>query len=118
MCRLTYRSGVTTAITAPSGKGFLQGLSTAFSTGSLHALARGAVIQEETALHITISLSLTPSVSTQIAALRSQLFESSLEHWVRVRKVCCHLSCLYNISSFSSILCFHLRLYREISRLS
>ena len=92
MCRLTYRSGVTTAITAPSGKGFLQGLSTAFSTGSLHALARGAVIQEETALHITISPSLAPSVSTQIAALRSQLFESSLGHWVRVRNVCCHFS--------------------------
>jgi hypothetical protein len=84
---LAYRNGVTTAITAPSGNGFLQGVSTAFSAGSPNALARGAVVQDETALHITISLSLVPSVSTQIAALRSQLFESSLKHWVRVRKV-------------------------------
>ena len=99
ICRLAYRNGVTTAVTAPSGnKGFLQGVSTAFSAGSPNALAKGAIIQEETALHITISLTLAPSVSTQIAALRSQLFESSLKHWVRVRKVCRHLLCLHNIS--------------------
>ena len=104
MCRLAYRNGVTTAITAPSGSGFLQGVSTAFSAGSANALGRGAVVQEETALHITISLSLTPSVSTQIAALRSQLFESSLEHWVHVRKVClsfCHVSIIFLHSSLS-----------------
>ena len=83
---------MTSAVTAPSGNGFLQGVSTAFSTGSANALARGAIVQEETALHITISPSLAPSVSTQIAALRSQLFESRLDHWVRVRKVWCHLS--------------------------
>ena len=88
MCRLAYRNGVTTAVTAPSSNGFLQGVSTAFSAGSPNALARGAIIQEETALHVTISFSLTPSVSTQIAALRTQLYESSLKHWVRVRKVC------------------------------
>lgn len=78
---------MTTVITAPSGDGFLQGLSTAFSAGSPHALAPGAILQEETALHITISFSLTPSVSTQIAALRFQLFESSVKPWVRVREV-------------------------------
>ncbi|KAF8801695.1 amidohydrolase [Phlegmacium glaucopus] len=83
---LAYRNGVTTAITAPSGRGFLQGLSTAFSAGSPHALARGAIVQEETALHVTISFSLDSSVSTQIAALRSQLFESSLRPWFRVRE--------------------------------
>ena len=88
MCRLAYRNGVTTAITAPKGNGFLQGISAAFSAGSLNALARGAIVQDETALHVTISHSLKSSVSTQIAALRSQLFESSLKHWVRVRKVC------------------------------
>ena len=60
--------------TAPSGYGFLQGVSTAFSAGSSNALAKGAVIQDETALHISISFSLAPSVSTQIAALRYQLF--------------------------------------------
>ena len=98
ICRLAYRNGVTTAVTAPSGnKGFLQGVSTAFSAGSPNALAKGAIIQEETALHITISLTLAPSVSTQIAALRSQLFESSLKHWVLVRKVC-RLLCFRNIS--------------------
>ena len=118
MCRLAYRNGVTTAITAPSGNGFLQGVSTAFSAGSPNALARGAIIQEETALHITISLSLAPSVSTQIAALRSQLFESNLEHWVRVRQVWFQLSCFRNISPFSSILLFHYHLYRETSRSS
>ena len=69
-------------------------MSTAFRAGSPNALARGAVVQKETALHITISLSLTPSGSTQITVLRSQLFESSLKHWVRVRKVC---RCLHNI---------------------
>jgi hypothetical protein len=87
MYRLAYRNGVTTAITAPSGRGFLQGLSAAFDAGSPNKVARGAIVQEETALHITISFSLTPSVSTQIAALRSQLFQSSLTPWVRVRKV-------------------------------
>jgi len=83
---LAYRNGVTAAITAPSSTGFLKGLSTAFSAGSPNALARGAIVQEETALHIAISLSHTTSVSTQIAALRSQLFESSLRPWVRVRE--------------------------------
>lgn len=118
MYRLAYRNGVTTAITAPSGKGFLQGLSTAFSAGSPNALARGAIVQEETALHITISLFLKLSVSTQIAVLRSQLFESNLEHWIRVRKVCCHL-CLHTIFLRSHrFIFFHLHLYRETSRLS
>lgn len=79
---------MTTAITAPGGAGFLQGLSTAFSVGSSHALTPGAIRQEETALHITISPSLGPSVSTQIAALRSQLSGSSEGPWVRVREVC------------------------------
>jgi hypothetical protein len=97
---LAYRNGVTTAITAPTGNGFLQGLSTAFSAGSLNALARGAVVQKETALHVTISLSLTPSVSTQIATLRSQLFESSLKPWVRVRRVCLSFVMLF-------IICLH-----------
>jgi hypothetical protein len=111
-CRLAYRNGVTTAITAPSGAGFLRGLSTAFSAGSPHALARGAIVQEETALHITISFSLTPSVSTQIAALRSQLFESSLGPWIRVREVC--LIVLFIFSVFNTFSLSH----REISRLS
>ena len=105
--RLAYRNGVTTAVTAPSGNGFLQGVSTAFSAGSSNALAQGAVIQDETALHITISFSLAPSVSTQIAALRYQLFESSLKHWVRVRKVNCRPFCYIFIYIFSPFLILH-----------
>ncbi|KAF8958055.1 hypothetical protein BDZ97DRAFT_1950338 [Flammula alnicola] len=71
---LAYRSGVTTAITAPSGYGFLQGISTAFSVGAPHALAKSAIVQPETALHVTLSFSLPVSVSTQVAALRTLLF--------------------------------------------
>ena len=70
MSRLAYRSGVTLGVTAPRSPGFLLGLGTAFSTGSPHRLAKGAVIQEVTALHIAIDSS-TPSVSTHIAALRN-----------------------------------------------
>ncbi|KDR69239.1 hypothetical protein GALMADRAFT_128703 [Galerina marginata CBS 339.88] len=79
---LAYKSGVTTAITAPSGTGFLQGISTAFSVGAPHALAKGAVVQQETALHVSLSFGLPVSVSTQVSALRTLLFgaeESSTE---------------------------------------
>ena len=117
--RLAYRNGVTTAITAPTGEGFLQGVSTAFSAGSTNALAKGAIVQDETALHITISFSLAPSVSTQIAALRFQLFESSLKHWVRVRKVSV---AIYSFNSFhfilNQILIFYFLFNRVKSRLS
>ncbi|KAF8163787.1 hypothetical protein B0H34DRAFT_614504, partial [Crassisporium funariophilum] len=83
---LAYRAGVTTAITAPSGSGFLQGLSTAFRVGAPHALAKGSIVQEETALHVTISPSLTASVSTQVSALRTQLIGSTSGAWNRVRE--------------------------------
>jgi imidazolonepropionase-like amidohydrolase len=69
---LAYRSGVTVGVTAPSSKGFLSGLSTAFNTGLPHRLAKGAVLQDIVALHVTIDSS-TTSVSTQIAALRNLL---------------------------------------------
>uniref|UniRef100_A0A8H8CNE4 Amidohydrolase-related domain-containing protein n=1 Tax=Psilocybe cubensis TaxID=181762 RepID=A0A8H8CNE4_PSICU len=69
---LAYRSGVTVGVTAPSSSGFLDGLGTAFNTGSSHRLATGAVVQDFTALHISID-STKPSVSTQIAALRRLL---------------------------------------------
>ncbi len=72
-CRLAYRSGVTTAITAPVGYGFLRGTATAFRLGASHALSKGAIIEHETAVHIAISLDQTVSVSTQISALRSLL---------------------------------------------
>ncbi|KAI0635342.1 carbohydrate esterase family 9 protein [Trametes polyzona] len=67
---LAYRSGVTTAITAPVSSGFLSGLSTAFSTVGRHKLEDGALHQEIVALHVSISPIGVPSVSTQIAALR------------------------------------------------
>ena len=70
--RLAYRSGVTTGITAPSSRGFLAGLSTAFNTGRPHRLARGAVVQDIAALHVSIDSS-NPSVSTQISVLRNLL---------------------------------------------
>ncbi|KAJ7253712.1 carbohydrate esterase family 9 protein [Mycena haematopus] len=69
---LGYRSGVTSAVTAPSG-GFISGLSTAFSTVAAHKLVEGAVIQEIAALHVAVSLSSRVSVSTQIATLRGLL---------------------------------------------
>ncbi|KAJ7056224.1 carbohydrate esterase family 9 protein [Mycena amicta] len=78
---LAYRNGVTSAIVAPSHAkpaefilyGFLSGLSTVFSTVAPHKLADGAVLQEIAALHVTVSLNLKISVSTQIAALRGLL---------------------------------------------
>jgi hypothetical protein len=70
--RLAYRAGVTTGVTAPSSNGFLAGLSTVFSTGLPHRLAKGAVVQDIAALHVRIDSS-KPSVSTQIAALRNLL---------------------------------------------
>jgi hypothetical protein len=77
-CRLAYRAGVTSAITAPTSYGLVSGLSTVFFTGAAHALEEGAVIQETAALHINIghSRSGSPSVSTQIAALRRLLLGS------------------------------------------
>ena len=69
---LAYRSGATTGVTAPSSEGFLAGLSTAFNTGLPHKLVKGAVLQDVTALHVAVGFS-SPSVSTQIAALRSLL---------------------------------------------
>lgn len=57
----------------------ISGLSTTFRTGSFHALERGAIVQDITALHVHIGrthplLGKGVSVSTQIAALRRLLF--------------------------------------------
>lgn len=73
---LAYRFGVTKAITAPVTAGFISGLGVSFSTGAAHRLEEGAVIQEVTALHVSIRYSGgTPSISTQIAALRRLLLD-------------------------------------------
>ncbi|PPR01451.1 hypothetical protein CVT26_015084 [Gymnopilus dilepis] len=97
---LAYRAGVTTAVTAPTGTGFLRGLGVAFSVGAPHALAKGAIVQKETALHVALSLGFPVSVSEQVAALRRQLFgydddddeeanrqeDEALSVWERVRR--------------------------------
>ncbi|KAF5344401.1 hypothetical protein D9756_011347 [Leucocoprinus leucothites] len=80
-----YRGGVTRAITPPSGSGFIQGLSTEIFTGAENSLEPRAIIQEEVALHATISHSVDASISTQITALRQLLFESNTTAWQRVR---------------------------------
>lgn len=86
--RLAYRDGITQAITAPTGTGFMRGLLTAFDIGARHSLEDGAIIQEVTALQVAISLDISVSVSTQIAALRAKLLKSSNEkHWKMIRKV-------------------------------
>ncbi|KAJ7090098.1 hypothetical protein C8R44DRAFT_751081 [Mycena epipterygia] len=65
-----YRGGVTTAIVARQGNGFLQGIGAAFCVGARNALARGAIVQAETSLHVSLHSGMAASVSTQIAALR------------------------------------------------
>lgn len=63
------------AITPPSSAGVFGGLSTAFSLGAAHKLQKHAVVQDVTALHVTLGhYKSGPSVSTQIAALRKALF--------------------------------------------
>jgi hypothetical protein len=80
---------VTTAVVAPQGNGFLQGLGTAFDVGAPHALSAGAIVQDETSLHISLHSGMRASVSTQIAALRRLLFDDDASRpWTRVRKVC------------------------------
>lgn len=78
--RLAYRAGVTNAVVAPVHHGFFGGLGTSFSTGAVHKLADGAVIQGVTALHVSVGhFASRPSISTQIAALRDLLLELSDE---------------------------------------
>jgi hypothetical protein len=64
---------VTAGITSPICSGFLSGLGAAFMTGAFHKLSTGAVLQDVTALHISIGAFTRPSVSTQIALLRRLL---------------------------------------------
>jgi len=76
MLFLAYRAGVTKAIVAPVHSGFYGGLGTSFSTGAAHKLEDGAVVQEITALHVSVGhFGGKPSISTQIAALRGLLLK-------------------------------------------
>ena len=79
--RISYRSGVTTGVVAPTSDvfiqgisgGFIQGLTTAFALGANHKLEKGAIVQEEGTIHVSVHPFGQPSVSTQIAALRHLL---------------------------------------------
>lgn len=78
---------MTTALTSPTSSGFLSGLGVAFSLGTPHKLAKGAVVQDVTALHVAIDhQSVRPSVSTEINALR-RLLMSGEGWWGKVVKV-------------------------------
>ncbi|KAF8630433.1 hypothetical protein AX17_005410 [Amanita inopinata Kibby_2008] len=84
---LAYREGISTAISVPLGSGFLLGVSAAFAVGSSHSLERGAIVLEETAVHVVLSPSLSVSVSTQIATLRRLVFEGvGGKTWARIRR--------------------------------
>jgi hypothetical protein len=73
--RLAYRGGVVASISEPNSAGLLAGLSVAFSTGASSGLDKGAILQDVSALHVTISMSAAYSVSTQIAVLRRLLLD-------------------------------------------
>lgn len=65
---------MTGSITPPVSNGVLGGLSTAFYTGAAHKLEKHAVVQRVTALHVALhDMGSTPSISTQVAALRKAL---------------------------------------------
>ncbi|KZT72052.1 carbohydrate esterase family 9 protein [Daedalea quercina L-15889] len=83
---IAYRAGVTKGITAPAHRGFYAGLGTSFFTGATNRLDRGAVLQEATAVHITVRPASFGSISTQIATLRRLLLrpiEGDSGDWFR-----------------------------------
>ena len=84
--RLAHRAGVTHATSSlaksslfAGSASILAGLSAAFRTGSAHALERGALIQDVTALHVVVGRTAPfadaprVGVSAQVAALRRLL---------------------------------------------
>ena len=95
---LGYHAGTTRGVTPPTSFTFTSGLSVAFSTGAAHKLQRGAVIQDITAMHVSVghysSSGSEGSISTQIAALRRLLLGTAEQNgeegywWSRVREVC------------------------------
>ncbi|EIW84617.1 hypothetical protein CONPUDRAFT_134601 [Coniophora puteana RWD-64-598 SS2] len=82
---LAYRNGVTSGVAAPGGS-FVQGTPATFLLGAPHALA-GAVIEADSALHVTLGMGAKASVSTQIAALRAMLFDERAAEGGVVRRV-------------------------------
>ncbi|KAF3036127.1 hypothetical protein E8E11_002465 [Didymella keratinophila] len=76
-----FEHGVIRAITAPGEGGIdSRGVSVAFKTGAEHALEEGAISYPELALHYPLTLTAkggkTPSISSAIGALRSQLLDA------------------------------------------
>lgn len=97
---------------APVHHGFFGGLGTSFSTGAVHKLANGAVIQEVTALHVSVGhFTSRPSISTQISALRNLLLKLTddpltdafklLRLTVRVRQ---SLTCVYILNFHQGVI--------------
>lgn len=75
---LGYRSGVTVGISSPKHRGFFSGLGTAFSLGARHKLEEGAIVQDVTAVHVSVRhFDGVPSISTQISILRQLLLGES-----------------------------------------
>ncbi|KJA29058.1 hypothetical protein HYPSUDRAFT_211640 [Hypholoma sublateritium FD-334 SS-4] len=72
-----YRAGVTMGVTSPLGGSFLSGLGVFFNLGAGNKLDEGAVVQDVTAVHVSLHHSEIgkPSVSTQIAVLRRLLLQ-------------------------------------------
>ncbi|KAG0211955.1 hypothetical protein BGX28_007036 [Mortierella sp. GBA30] len=72
-----YKAGILTAVTAPTSKHVVQGISVAFATGAENALTKGAIVKEKVALHVKVGdqakSSLFPTISSQIGFLRSAL---------------------------------------------
>lgn len=74
-----YNHGVTRAISAPSRGSILsKGISVGFSTGALSTLEKGAVWQEDVALHYPLtSDAKSPSTSAAIGKLRDKLLKAT-----------------------------------------
>jgi hypothetical protein len=73
-----YEHGVTNAITAPSsGSIDAKGISVGFKTGAKHKLEKGAIWDDEVALHYVLTLTAkgdkTPSISSVISQIRGKL---------------------------------------------
>ncbi|KAJ4368708.1 hypothetical protein N0V86_009617 [Didymella sp. IMI 355093] len=76
-----FEHGVTKAFTAPGEGGIdSRGVSVAFNTGARNALEHGAILYPELALHYPLTLTAkggkTPSISSIVSALRTQLLDA------------------------------------------
>jgi imidazolonepropionase-like amidohydrolase len=76
-----FEHGVTKAFTAPGEGGIdSRGVSVAFNTGARNALEQGAILYPELALHYPLTLTAkggkTPSISSVVSALRTQLLDA------------------------------------------